>query len=95
MPENDVATGVFNKIHPEKRQLAIEFLRGYFADAPSTVQEIRVAIEKNPAEWWVVHHLAWGMGVRNLLRRNGYGEADLGVNNLDDCYAGLVEEAFL
>ena len=83
-----------NKIHPEKRQLAIKFLQGYFADAPSTIQEIHLAIEKDPQTWWVDYHLTWGMGVRNLLRRNGFSEVDLGVENLDDCYVALIESAF-
>ena len=83
------------KIHPEKRELAVEFLRGYFADAPTTLQEIRDAAKKDPQTWWAEYHLTWGMGVRNLLRRKGYGEADLGVSNLDDVYVGLIEESLL
>lgn len=33
------------------------------------------------------------MNVRNLLRANGFGESDLGVDNLDGYTVGLVELA--
>ena len=38
-------------------------------------------------------HLREGMALRNLLRAGGYGERELGVDNLDDVYIGLMEEA--
>lgn len=38
-------------------------------------------------------HFREGMSIRNLLRMNGYGERELGVDNLDDVYIGLIEEA--
>jgi hypothetical protein len=33
------------------------------------------------------------MAVRNLLRKGGFGEKELGVGNLDDVYVELVEQA--
>ena len=54
---------------------------------------IREAIEGNPDHWWVSRHVTWGMRVRNELRKHGYGEEVLGVDNLDDVYVGLIEEA--
>lgn len=83
------------KMQPEKREAAIQFLRGYFADAPATVEEIRAAAAKKPQDWWSVYQFTWGMAVRNLLRRHHYGEADLGIDNLDDVYVGLIEAALL
>jgi hypothetical protein len=38
-------------------------------------------------------HLGFGMGIRNLLRRGGFGEEQLGVHNLDDVYVAFIEEA--
>ena len=83
------------KIHPEKRQMAVEFLRGYFACSPEAVLGIQKAAAADPEGWWIVQHFSWGMSVRNLLRSNGYGESDLGIENLDDHYVGLIEEALL
>lgn len=54
---------------------------------------IRDAERRDPQEWWVPYHLHWGMGIRNILRTHGFGEKDLGVDNLDDYYIGLVELA--
>jgi len=59
----------------------------------SLAETIRKEYEKNPEEWWVGHHFQWGMQMRNLLRENGYGEKELGVGNLDDCYIELIENA--
>lgn len=38
-------------------------------------------------------HFSWGMGVRNLLRTEGFGEDFFGIDNLDDYYVPLVELA--
>jgi hypothetical protein len=35
----------------------------------------------------------WGMSVRNLLRQKGFSEEHFGIDNLDDIYISLVEEA--
>ena len=56
-------------------------------------QMIREAIEENPQRWWVSRHVTWGTRVRNEMRTHGYGEKELGVDNLDDVYVGLIEEA--
>lgn len=44
-------------------------------------------------EWRTPYRHDWLMNVRNLLRANGFGESDLGVDNLDDYAVGLVELA--
>ncbi len=41
-----------------------------------------------------LHH-GWGTAVRNLLRTEGFGEKELGVDNLDDYYTALVEAAVM
>lgn len=38
-------------------------------------------------------HFGWGMGIRNYLRQQGYGEKWFGIDNLDDFYVTLVEMA--
>lgn len=82
------------KIPAAMRDQAVEFLRGYFSNAPTTIADVKEAMAKDPQTWWAPYHLTWGMAVRNLLRRNGYGEKQFGVDNLDDYYVGLIEEAF-
>lgn len=59
------------------------------------IEELTRMINQNPEKWWVEHHFIWGMGIRNLLRKNGFGEQELGVDNLDDYYVGLIEQACL
>ena len=83
------------KISPCQRDMAIEFLHGYFLNAPNTVAQIRDAAKRDPQTWWADYHMTWGMAVRNLLRRNGYDEKTLGIQNLDDVYVGLVEASLL
>lgn len=40
-------------------------------------------------------HFRGGMAIRNLLRDGGFGEEDLGIENLDYIYTRLVERAVL
>jgi hypothetical protein len=47
----------------------------------------------HPENWWAPHHFTWGMAVRNLLRQKGFGEEYFGIDNMDDIYISLVEEA--
>jgi hypothetical protein len=54
---------------------------------------VRAAIAARPDDWIAPHHFAWGMVIRNLLRREGFGEQELGVENLDNVYVELIEEA--
>jgi hypothetical protein len=61
----------------------------------TTKQEIRDAHAKHGAKW--IHstpggHFFFGMGIRNLLRQNGFTDADAG-GNLDDYYCQLLEVA--
>lgn len=58
-----------------------------------TKQLVRKMAARDPQGWWTAHHFHWGMGVRNLLRKGGFGEEYFGIANLDDYYIGLVEMA--
>lgn len=43
--------------------------------------------------WFVGHHFSLGMWLRNCMRSNVFGEADMGVDNLDDFYIPLLDRA--
>jgi len=38
-------------------------------------------------------HFHGGMAIRNFFRTNGFGEKELGIDNLDNIYVSIVEEA--
>ena len=40
-------------------------------------------------------HLSGGMAVRNYFRTQGYAEDKLGIENLDNVYVSVVEQAIL
>ena len=58
-----------------------------------TRQKIEEIRKCDPDAWITLVHFFWGMAVRNLLRRNGFGEEYFGVPNLDDICTSLIEEA--
>lgn len=45
------------------------------------------------AFWKASGHCRFGMSVRNELRDAGFGEDELGVDNIDDIYIYLLNEA--
>ena len=55
--------------------------------------EIRSDYEKDPLNWWKRGHFHFGLAVRNQHRRKGYDASYFGVENLDDIYVYLVEDA--
>ena len=81
----------YTEISDELKIPAIDMLKEKLDDRPL----IRKAIEDNPTKWYIPYHSYWGMGVRNLLRTEGFGEEYFGIDNLDDIYTQLVEEALL
>lgn len=81
-----------DRSYQDKYDQAVYFMAGYMSES-KVLAEVREAEKKDPKNWWIPYHLTWGMDVRNLLRRNGYGEKELGVENLDDVYVGIVESA--
>lgn len=81
------------KIPKEKRDAAIAWIR---SDLPEdTKDEIEQAIKEGPEEWFAKHHFFWGMAMRNALRTAGFGEEFFEIQNLDDCYVELVEDAIM
>lgn len=69
---------------------AVAFLR---LDLKLILPEIRQKIDLDPQNWIAPYHFGWGMAVRNLLRTSGLGEKEFGVQNLDNIYVALVEDA--
>jgi hypothetical protein len=91
IPTMEECKKLYSTIPQAKRDAAIASFRASpFADAFPTIRE---AIKKDPENWWVPYHFHWGMNVRNYFRKNGFGEEYFGVDNLDDIYVFLVEEA--
>lgn len=90
---------------PKTLDGAIVFLNNWFSQKTGKenyedseqplIEVLSKMIIENPTKWWVEHHFGWGMGIRNLLRENGYTEQSLGIDNLDDYYVGLIEQACL
>lgn len=84
---------------------AVQFLRNWISqkeaaleqgDTPEPMMQILARMmQEQPNDWNIGLHFGWGMAMRNLLRSNGYGEQELGIGNLDDYYAALIEEAVL
>ena len=78
---------------PEQEETCVLILRTHI---PLTeLRVFRARIAKHGNEWsrtdgWRFHG---GMHVRNLLRANGAGEEELGINNLEDVCAHLIELA--
>lgn len=69
---------------------AVAWLRGYLSDDVKV--KIRAAMQK-PEDWPAAYHTFWGMGIRNALRTNGFGEQEFLVQNLDNIYVEMVEAA--
>lgn len=70
---------------------AVEFLK---KELEPIAADIRMKIRNpGPYGWIAPYHFGWGMAIRNLLRQNGYGEKELHVENLDNVYVELIEEA--
>jgi hypothetical protein len=79
------------KLDPAMRDRAAAYLRHKLS--PAVIAEVRALIAADPQEWWVPYHFDWMMAIRNALREAGYGEQQLGIDNLDDYAVGLVELA--
>jgi hypothetical protein len=50
----------------------------------SELANLRKAVRSE--EFWKWQHFSTGMGIRNFLRTNGYGEKEMNIWNLDDHY---------
>lgn len=78
------------ELKPEIRDRAIAYLNNLFRFSRG---DIRKLIKKDPQTWWVRYHQTWGYVIRQAMRNNGFGEAEFGVESLDEYYVGLVEES--
>ena len=58
-------------------------------------EAIRLLKKKHGEDWIhkVQAHFTFGKNIRNMLRENGFSEKDLEVENLDDYYIQMLEEA--
>jgi hypothetical protein len=81
---------MYQGLSPELKSPALAMLR---EELSSVHVEIKMAYDADPSGWYVGYHFGWGMSVRNLLRRKGFGEDYFKVHNLDDIYVLLVEDA--
>ena len=70
---------------------AVQYLRVMFGS--EMIVTIRKFMKDKGSDWILEHHHTWGMAVRNNLREAKFGEAEFGIQNLDDIYVELVEEA--
>jgi hypothetical protein len=55
--------------------------------------QIKADYVKDSLNWWKRGHFHFGLAVRNQLRRTGFDAKYFGVENLDDIYVYLVEDA--
>lgn len=74
-------------ISPSVKKKAITYLMDNIP--AETWDAIAKEIRKKGPRWWASHHLGFGMGVRNLLRKGGFNAGPL----LDDIWVELVEGA--
>lgn len=82
---------IYDALSKGKKDCAIECLKGWLESG--TKRKLREMIKKAPSNWFAEHHFFFGMAIRNHLRQSGFGESYFGINNLDDIYVELLEEA--
>lgn len=82
---------LFDSLDKNKKQQAVDFLKDNLVDQDF----LREEINKDPENWISPLHFNWGMFIRNLLRQNGFGEEFFPVDDLDDIYVELIEEAVI
>ena len=82
---------LYDSLPLKKKKKVIKFLKKWIYK--EDIKKLRTIIKKEPEGWFASYHHFWGMAVRNSLRIAGYGEKYFKINNLDDIYTELVEEA--
>lgn len=88
LPEN---RKLYESIPQEKKDPAIEFFRTRLSD--EVKEQIRGAMRIDITSWFAVGHFTWGMSARNSLRDAGFCEGYFGIENLDDIYVEIIEDA--
>jgi hypothetical protein len=83
------------KVPEEMKFKAAKELRKEFF-VQGILNTLKEMLDKDPSRWWFsIYHLTLGMGIRNWLRDKGFGEKELGIENLDYIYVELMERAIL
>ena len=81
-----------NAVPEEKKREAAEFLKRELS--PRFRQRMHWFIRNGKDNrWFASYHYGLGQLIRNLLRENGFGEKELGIENLDFIYVELLERA--
>ena len=80
-----------NALRPIVRDSMVNVLRDGIPEEAKAL--FRTEIAANPLGWSVYFHFSAGMEIRNVLRQAGYGEKETGIDNLDNLWVPLVEEA--
>ena len=88
LPENKL---VYDFISTSKKEVVKKFLSELISEKDK--RKIRKEIMKDSVGWFAPYHFTWGMAIRNALRQNGFGEEYFMIENLDDIYVELVEDA--
>jgi predicted Rdx family selenoprotein len=60
---------------------------------PTFVEEAKILRQMKPSGWMIPHHFTAGMMIRNRLREGGFGEKAFGIENLDNIYIEILNEA--
>lgn len=87
MTENDI----LHTLDQKKVVAAADYIAK--ATDRETLLSFLNAIYEDPESWWVQWHLHGSMGLRNYMREGGFGEKDMGVENLDDIYLPIFYKA--
>jgi hypothetical protein len=82
---------IYNALSEEKKYPAIDCLKNHISKELKI--GLRILIERDPEGWFAMYHHGWGTAIRNVLRQKGFGEEYFNINNLDDIYVELVEDA--
>ena len=82
---------IFAELDVEKRKAAVLYLCEVIPEDMRC--QIAELVKRTPRTWWGLHQRILGTHVRKELRKNGFGEEFMGVENLDDVWVELVEEA--
>lgn len=70
---------------------AVEWVREIFTEP--ALERIRQEQADDPDGWCLPHHMTLGMGFRNAMRDAGFGERAFGIENLDNIYVEVLEDA--
>lgn len=88
---------LWEKLDPSIKQRAIAILRRELG--PEVLDDLAKRLLVRGPDWYISHHMGWGMAVRNLLRQHGIRDEELPPGtagpegNWDDYYGAAVNAA--